>query len=397
MRTTYKFRIYPNKKQSGILEQTLQTCRILYNGLLAERRDKYKKTGRSPSYYEQKRSLMERKLDNPFLREVHSQVLQDVALRLERTFERFFERTKKGQKAGYPRFKCSNRYDSFTYPQYGNGAILRDGKLLLSKIGDVRIFQHRPIPPNATVKTCTIRRDVDKWYACFSIEIHDTPKTQGRRESHIGVDLGLNSLVTLSNGEKVQPPKFLRKMEKKLKREQRRLSRKKRNSQNRRKQVTKIARAHRKIRLQRADFNHKLSRTLVNRFDAIGFENLEIPNTMRNHYLAKSIADAAWNQLRLFTSYKAEEAGKIVKVVDSYGTTRDCSKSGFPVSKMLSERTHKCPNCGLILDRDWNAAVNILNRVGWDTAKSTPAEIQPLLQPRTEGARRVHETGSPRA
>lgn len=129
----------------------------------------------------------------------------------------------------------------------------------------------------------------------------------------------------------------------------------------------------------------------------IGFENLEIPNMMRNHYLAKSIADAAWNQLRLFTSYKAEEAGKIVKVVDSYGTTRDCSKCGFPVSKMLSERTHKCPNCGLILDRDWNAAVNILNRVGWDTAKSTPAEIQPLLQPRTEGARRVHETGSPRA
>jgi putative transposase len=323
--------------------------------------------------------------------------LQDAALRLERTFERFFKGDKNGRKAGYPRFKGSNRYDSFTYPQYGNGAILRDGRLLLSKIGDVRIFQHRPIPPDATVKTCTIRRDVDKWYACFSIEIDDTPKTQGRRESHIGVDLGLNSIITLSNGEKVQPPKFLRKMEKKLKREQHRLSRKKRNSQNRRKQVTRIARAHRKIRLQRADFNHKLSRTLVNRFSVIAFENLQIPNMMRNHYLAKSIADAAWNQLRLFTSYKAEEAGKIMIAVDPYGTTTDCSRCGFPVSKMLSERIHKCPNCGLILDRDWNAALNILSRVGWGTAESTPAEIQPLLQPRTEGARRVHETGSPRA
>jgi putative transposase len=395
-RKAYRFRIYPNKEQRRILEQTLQTCRIVYNGLLAERRDTYREIGRSPSYYEQKRSLVERKTNNPYMCQVHSQVLQDVALRLERAFENFFERAKKGQKAGYPRFKSSKRYDSFTYPQYGNGVVLKDGRLALSKIGVVRIFQHRPLPPGATVKTCTIRRDVDKWYACFSIEIDYTPKTQGRRESHIGVDLGLNSLVTLSNGEKVQPPKFLRKMEKKLKREQRRLSRKKRNSQNRRKQATKIARAHRNIRLQRTDFNHKLSRNLVNRFDLIGFENLQIQNMMKNHYLAKSIADAAWNQLRRFTIYKAEEASKIVKVVESYGTTRDCSKCGFPVSKKLAERTHKCPNCGLILDRDWNAARNVLKKVGWGTAESTPAETKPLLQPRTDGASRIHETGSPR-
>jgi len=149
---------------------------------------------------------------------------------------------------------------------------------------------------------------------------------------------------------------------------------------NRRRQVIKLARIHRKIRLQRSDYNHKLSRILVNRFDVIGFENLRIPNMMKNHRLAKSIADASWGQLRVFTSYKAEEAGKRVETVDSYGTTRDCSRCGFHVPKPLSVRVHECWNCGLILDRDWNAARNVLNRVGWGTAESTPAEIKPLLQ-----------------
>jgi len=186
--------------------------------------------------------------------------------------------------------------------------------------------------------------------------------------------------MTLSNGEKVEPPKFLRKSEKKLQREQRRLSRKRKGSQNRRKQVIKLACIHRKIRLQRTDFNHKLSRNLVNRFDVIGFEELQIPNMMRNHYLAKSIADAGWGQLRLFTSYKAEEAGKRVEAVDPYGTTRDCSRCGFHVPKNLSERIHECPNCGLKIDRDWNAARNVLKKVGWGTAESAPAEIKPLLQ-----------------
>jgi len=396
MRKAYKFRIYPNEEQKRILERTLQTCRILYNSLLAERRDTYKKTGRSPSYHEQKRSLAERKLDNPYMRQVHSQVLQDVALRLQRAFENFFERTKKGQKAGYPRFKGWNRYDSFTYPQYGNGAILRDGRLLLSKIADVRIFQHRPIPPNGTVKTCTIRRDVDKWYACFSVETDGTVKPQDPRESHVGVDLGLNSLVTLSNGEKVSPPKFLRKMEKKLSREQKRLSRKKKHSKNWTKQTVRVAKVHRRVRLQRTDFDHKTSRMLVRRFGMIVFEKLRIQNMVKNHRLAKSIADASWGQLQAFTSYKAAEAGTIVTFVDPYGTTADCSMCGFHVPKTLSERIHKCPNCGFMLDRDWNAAVNILNRVGWGTAESTPAETAPLLQPRAEGVSGVYESGSPR-
>jgi putative transposase len=380
LRKAYRFRIYPSKEQRRILERTLQTCCILYNNLLAERRDSYRKTGCSPGYYEQKRSLVLRKLGNSYVRQVHSQVLQDVALRLQRTFDNFFKKTKKGEKAGYPRFKGWNRYNSFTYPQYGNGVVLKDGRLALSKIGSVRLFQHRPLPPNAIVKTCMIRKDVDKWYACLTLIIEDNQPQLHEGKSQVGVDLGLSSLVTLSNGEKIEPPKFLRKSEKKLKREQRRLSRRKKGSQNQRKQVTKLAHIHRKIRLQRSDFNHKLSRTLVNRFDVIGFKNLRIPNMMKNHRLSKSIADAGWGQLRVFTSYKAEEAGKRVETVDSYGTTRDCSRCGFHVPKPPSVRVHECWNCGLILDRDWNAARNVLNRVGWGTAESTPTEIKPLLQ-----------------
>jgi putative transposase len=322
---------------------------------------------------------MERKQVNLYLPQVHSQVLQNVALRLQRSFDNFFTGIKEGRKAGYPRFKSQNRYDSFTYPQYENGFVLKDGRLQLSKIGNIRIFQHQPIPQNTRIKTCTIRRDVDRWYACFSVEVKTfAPACQ--RNSRVGIDFGLNALITLSNGEKVQPPKFLRKSENKLKREQRRLSRKQKGSQNRRKQVIKVASVHQKIRLQRTDFNHKQSRKLVNRFDVIGFENLQIPNMMKNHSLAKSIMDAGWGQLRLFTSYKAEEAGKIVEVVDPYGSTRDCSRCGFHVPKRLSERIHKCPNCGLTLDRDWNAALNVLNRVGWGTAEFTPAETRPLLQ-----------------
>jgi len=396
---TYKFRLYPNKEQRKILEQTLQTCRILYNNLLAERRDTYKKTGCSPSCYEQTMSLVEKKTDNPYMREVHSQVLQDVTRRLQRTFENFFDRTKKKKegkwkgKIGYPRFKGRNRYDSFTYPQYGNGCKITGRKLSLSKIGSIRIVQHRPI--EGTIKTCIIRRDIDRWYACFLVKTPATVVEMKHPKSRVGVDLGLESLITLSNGEKIEPTKYLRKLQKKLRREQRRLSRKKKGSNNREKQRIKLAKVHRKVRLQRTDFNHKLSHMLVNRFDLIAFERLSIKNMLQNHHFAKSIADASWYQLQTFTSYKAAEAGKSVKFVDPYRTTTDCSRCGFHVPKTLSERIHKCPNCGFTLDRDWNSAINILSRVGWGTAESTPVEIEPLPLPQRKEASSVAESGSP--
>jgi len=385
VKRTYKYRLYPTTTQRQTLERTLNMCRLLYNNALAERKQKYEREGNSPSYYEQKRNLVNAKLCDPSLTQAHSQVLQDVILRIDKAFKHFFRRIKKGAKAGYPRFKGRNRYDSFTYPQYGNGVSLGNGRLTLSKIGSIRILQHREIPSNARIKTCTVRRDVDRWYACFTIEFtHETSLKDVK--NMIGVDMGLESLITLSNGEKTAPPRYLGLSERKLRREQRRLSRREKGSANRAKQQIRVAKIHRKIREQRRDFTHKLSRQLVNRYDLIAFENLNVVNMIHNRHLAKSIADSGWNMLQTFTAYKAEEAGKLVKFVTARDTSLICSRCSFPVSKTLSTRTHRCHNCGLVLDRDWNAALNILKRVRWGTAELTPAENSQWA---------LNETGSP--
>lgn len=360
MNRTYKYRLYPTKKERETLKGTLNTCRHLYNDSLDDRKFVYDNSGESISYYDQSIALPSRKKDNPYLPQVQSQVLQDVLRRLDKAFKSFFRRVKNGEKPGYPRFKGINRYDSFTYPQSGFKIV--DKRLELSKIGSIKIKLHRPIPDDAIVKTCTIRRDVDQWYACFSVEIPDNPKPRKKIDSSIGIDLGLNSIATLSTGEKIQNPHWLRESEKRLAKEQRRLSRKKKKSKNRNKQRIKVAKTHRKIRNQRRDFHHKLSRKLVDGYDLVVFEDLNVNGMVRNPYLAKSILDAGWNELTRFTSYKAEWASSFVEFVNPNGTSQECCICGTRVSMPLSKRTFECPNCGNVMDRDENASINIENR-----------------------------------
>jgi putative transposase len=314
MNRTYKFRLYPNTQQQVTLRQWLTTCRLLYNTALAERKEAWHTRQHAVSYYEQARQLKDAKKTNPLLQAVHSQVLQDVLRRLDKTFKNFFRRLKKGEKAGYPRFKGQNRYDSFTYPQ--SGFALEKKKLQLSKIGSLTIKLHRPIPSEGVIKTCTITRDVDHWYACFVVELPDhAPHTQQRAiKSAIGVDVGLKNLLTFNNGDTIDNPRWLRHSEKKLAKEQRRKDRKVKGSHNRHTQNRKVARVHRKIRNQREDFHHKLSRKLVNSYDLIVYEQLTITNMVKNPHLAKSINDAGWGQLMCFTEYKAEEAGTLVEM-----------------------------------------------------------------------------------
>lgn len=374
MRRTYKFRLYPNGNTEVGLYRTLSTCRHLYNDALSDRKrqaEMYMLPVERDwiNYYDQAEKLKADKQTNPYLKEVYSQVLQDVLRRLDKSFKNFFRRVKNGENPGYPRFKGRNRYDSFTYPQ--SGFFLEGDKLHLSKIGSAKIILHRPI--EGMIKTCTIRRDVDQWYACFSVEFPDVPKKQ--ITSAVGVDVGLNSLITLSNGEKIGPPKFLRKSEERLSREQRRLSRRKKGSNNWDRQRIKVAKVHRKIRNQRMDFNHKLSRKLVDNYGMIVFENLNINNMVKNHYLAKSISDAGWYQLQSFTSYKAEEAGGCVEFVSANRTSQLCSSCNINVPKSLSVRTHRCPFCGLTINRDENASKNILKRgIGQELSEYTPVE-----------------------
>ena len=362
MKKAYQFRIYPNKNQEVKLNRTLSTCRHLYNDSLAERKrqselNELERTfGIIPwgkpewiNYYDQADELTSTK--TAYQKEVFSQVLQNVLKRVDRSFKNFYNGF------GYPRFQGRNRYNSFTYPQSGFG--IEDEKLNLSKIGNIRIILHREI--EGKIKTCTIKKDIDQWYVTFSCEI-DISIIPVEIKTKIGIDMGLKSLLTMSNGEQIEPPEFLRESEEKLTHEQKRLSRKKKKSQNRNNQRIVVAKVHRRIRNQRKDFAHKTSRKLVNEYDLIVFEDLQIRNMVQNHHLAKSISDAGWSQLINFTKTKAEYAGKLVELVNPRNTSQNCSSCGNTVQKDLSVRVHSCPFCGLVLDRDHNAAINILGR-----------------------------------
>jgi putative transposase len=227
MQRIYKFRLYPTKEEQENIHFVLERCRLLYNRLLAERIAAYKQSGRSLTYYEQKATLPERKQCIPALKNVHSQVLQNVVERLDKAYQAFFRRVKNGEKAGFPRFKPESQYNSFTYPQ--SGFSIEGKQFVLSKIGEVRIRLHRQ--PQGTIKTCTIIVKNGNYYACFScvVESQRLPVS----EKQIGIDLGVSQLAVTSDGERIKSPKFLRKSEEKLKRKQRAVSKKKRGSNRR--------------------------------------------------------------------------------------------------------------------------------------------------------------------
>lgn len=345
-----------------MLNRTLSTCRHLYNDSLAERKRQAELNELERTFgvipwgepnwinkYDQMLDLTATKTS--YQKEVFSQVLQDVIKRVERSFKNFFNGF------GYPRFQGRDRYNSFTYPQ--SGFKLESGKLILSKIGTIKIVQHREV--EGKIRTCTIKKDIDQWYVSFSVEI-DIPIISVEVKTEIGIDVGLKSLITMSNGIQIEPPKFLRALEKRLSREQIHLSKRKLRSKNRNKQRITVAKVHRRIRNQRKDFAHKTSRKLVKEYDHIVFEDLQIQNMVKNHHLAKSISDAGWSQLINFTKTKAEYAGKLVELVNPINTSQNCSGCGNTVKKDLSVRVHSCPFCGLVLDRDINGAINILNR-----------------------------------
>ena len=296
---------------------------------------------------------------------MHSQVLQNSLKRIDTSFSNFFRRIKeqkKGKKikAGFPRFKPDQRFNSFCYPQSGFRLTNENKRIKLSKIGDVRLICSRPI--EGTIKTCRIVREVDQWFVILTC-MQDIPVPPKSTNPTVGVDVGIKTFAFLSDGKSFGNPRHTKKSEVKLVKTQRGLSRKVKGSQNRDKQRTKVAKVHRTIRRQREDFLHKTSRTLVDAYGCIIFEKLNIKGMVRNHKLAKHISDCAWGKLIEFTQYKAEEAGVEVILVNPKNTTQMCSGCEKIVPKTLADRTHSCPYCGLEIDRDLNAAKNI-RRVG---------------------------------
>ena len=354
MRKTFKYRIKANKETLAKTEEVLNLCRVLYNLCLEQRINAWKYHQKSISANTQKKQLPSLKKAFPEFNKIPAQTLQDVVERLDKAYQNFFRRIKFGEKPGYPRFKGYNRYDSFTLKQAGWK--LTEKNLIIPKIGIFKIILHRPIEGN--IKTITIRKSsIDKWFVCFScnnIPIKPLPKTN----KTIGIDVGCESFLTDSNGRKIDNPRFLKKSQDILKAKQQRLSQKKRGSNRRRKARILVAKIHEKISNQRKDFHFKTANQLLEKNDAICIEKLKNWKSFRN--LNRSMRDVAWFQFFNILRQKAEEAQRSIIEVPAKGTSQMCSECGKEVPKNLSIRVHHCPFCHLVLDRDHNAALNIL-------------------------------------
>ncbi len=361
---TYRFRLYPTPAQAKILDDTLETCRHLYNDSLDER-SKEQRVG----FWDQKQLLTLRKPDNKYYKQVHSQVLKDVLLRLDKAYQRFFRKL-----ARYPRFKRRGKCNSFSYPQYG-GWQIKDNKLSLSRIGAIKFKMHRI--PVGTLKRCTVIRDIDQWYCCITADDGMEKLEQKPIRRAVGTDVGLFNWMTLSDGNKIQNAIDYAAQTRRIKELQRSFSRKEKGSHNQEKARIQLAKAWRQVRRCRDDFVHKTSKELADNYDTIVFEKLNIGNMVKNHNLAQAIMDATWGKLRLYTAYKVERRGGRCLVVNPNGTSQKCSRCGVVAKEKLdlSVRTFECDICSLVMDRDLNAAVNILNR-GLEQAR---AEKQPIL------------------
>jgi len=358
MRKVFRYRIFPSKSQITKLQQSLTACRWLYNHFLEQRKNAWESEKKSLSRYDQSNTIKDLKQEYPFLADAFSQSLQDVSTRVDLAFRAFFRRVKQGEKPGYPRFRGMFRYDSFTYPQVGFK--LLDKTIQLSKIGNIKIKLHRPT--EGDVKTCTIKRNpTGKWFVSFACDIEHKPTVQPIEPS-IGLDMGLESFATFSDGSKIENPRFFRHEEKALVNAQRKLSKQEKASKARRKARKIVARVHERIAWKRSNFCHQESRKLVNKFNTIIVEDLSINDMKKDNFrcINKSIGDAAWRQFSDLLSYKAAEAGKKVIRVNPAYTSQTCSHCGNRHKLKLSDRVYHCPCCNLSLDRDQNAALNIL-------------------------------------
>jgi putative transposase len=374
-RKSYKEKLRPTPTQERQLEEVLWRCRVLYNIALEQRITAWERCHASVTRYQQEAELKAIRAELPEYAAIHSHVLQDVLARLDTTYQAFFRRLMNGDKPGFPRFQGRDRYHSFTYKEYGNGARLNNGSLVLSKIGRIAVRWSRPV--EGTIKTVTVSREADGWYVCCSCaEVPTQPLPPTGNET--GIDVGLKVFLITAEGEVVENPRHYRKAEKQLIKAQRRVARRTKGSKRRRKAVHLLKRTHQQVQRQRRDFHHKTALALVRRYDVIYLEDLQVRNLsrrpqpqpdgdggyLRNGANAKarlntSIQDAGWYAFRIILACKAAWAGKRVEVIPPAFTSQDCSGCGKRVRKSLSVRTHVCPNCALVLDRDLNAALNI--------------------------------------
>lgn len=353
MLRTFQFRLQPNATQRIALEYILADLCETYNAALQERRDAWKIQRKSVTYRMQQSQITELRKD-PAFRVVAADIQRDPLRRVDGAFRAFFRRCKSGKgKPGFPRFRSLCRYRSFTFG--GNRPVVRAKSIHVPNVGDIRMRGGRPI--HGIARTATIKRDGKRWVASVVCDIGPVPEK--RTVSRVvGIDVGLISLATLSDGMTIKNPRWVKQHEERIAAAGRSLSRKKRGSKNRLKAREVFRRVHQRATNSRANYLHHASKWLVGNYDLIAHEDLEIRNMVRSN-LAKSIMDAAWGILLYQLRYKAESAGTYVIAVNPRGTSIKCSGCGKPVPKTLEDRQHVCGSCGLSLDRDHNAALNI--------------------------------------
>ncbi|WP_318835901.1 RNA-guided endonuclease InsQ/TnpB family protein [Deinococcus wulumuqiensis] len=353
---TFRYRLRPTKAQEVALLEQLRLCRGLYNAALQERRDAYRKAGKTVTAYDQMKYLTEIKAALPEYAGVYSQVLQDVLKRLEKAFKAFFRRVKAGQTPGYPRFKGAGWYDSICYPQ--SGFSVSDKTAFFSKIGNIRIRLHRPL--EGKLKTATIRRECGEWYVSYVCEVEAAPLPA--TSSQVGVDVGTTWFCITSDGEFVENPRHFQRGMKRLRVAQRTLSRRKRGSNRRKKAKAAVAKLHRKVARQRLDFHHKTAAKLIRENDLVAHEALNVLGMGKGN-LARSIHDVGWGQFFSLLSLKAASAGRTVIAVDPRYTSQTCHECGHACREnRIGQAKFRCVNCGHTANADHNAAKNILAR-----------------------------------
>ena len=379
MRRAFRYPLMPTVLQAFLLVRMLATHRHVYNEALDQREGAYRRNRMSVTYSDQSAWLKILRLESGWARACNFSSLQATLRRLDKAFQAFFRRLKAGQKPGYPRYKGHDRFNCIEFPTPGDGIkLLEDGfKVRIKNIGTVKVRRYRAI--EGEVKTVSLVRDDDKWFLVVSCDLGAAPAVCSTNPP-VGIDMGLTTFAMTDQGEAIPNPRFFKKAKPIIRRASRRLERRTKRDENhklvgrqskrRNKAKRELRKVHRKVREQRRDFVHKEARKIVSRFGLIAMEDLSIGNMLRNHRLAGSISDASWGAFKGAVRHGAEGAGVAFVGVDPRGTSQDCSGCGKEVRKGLKVRVHACPHCGLVLDRDVNAARNIMSRA---LARTVPA------------------------
>ncbi|MNS14891.1 putative transposase [compost metagenome] len=356
---TFRYRLEPNAEQRQMFARFAGCCRFVFNQGLAARITSFRTAGKSLLYSDQCRMLtkLKKSEETAWLGKVHSQILQQALRDLDAAYQHFFRRVAAGEAPGFPKFKKKGQRDAFRYPQ---GIKLEGGRVYLPKIGWVKYRDSRPL--EGKILQATIKRQGEHWFISLAcqVEMPDATFAGIIEERAVGIDVGLKNFAVLSDGTQVANPRFLNKALAKLRQSQRRLARKTKRSNNWRKQVARVAKLHIKVANSRRDFAHKVSTTIVKNHDVIAVEDLNIQGMVKNRHLARAISDVGWGMFLDMLKYKAEWAGKhFVQIGRFEATSKTCSVCGETKPMPLSVRTYACSNCGVVIDRDWNASLNI--------------------------------------